>query len=148
MTPAIYLGLCLLVTAVAVCVYGVTNARRRATLRQLADRREMHFAAGDRFNLATQVARRFPVVGVAQPTISDVLYCRRDDRYCYVFRFDYTVGTIGTQRRRKSIVGYTEPKDGGGPSGLIIAPDGPELVEQYQDVIAQLRGENVKQPEA
>ena len=71
----------------------------------------MHYAPGDRFNLAAAVASRFPTTGIADPAISDVLYCRRASRYFYVFRFEYTVGAMGPRRRRRAIVGFIEPRD-------------------------------------
>jgi hypothetical protein len=141
MSPLMFFFACVGVTLAAMAVYAVADFRRRAELRELARSLEMHFSPGDRFNQAAEVARRFPAVAPADPTITDVLYCRRSQRYCYVFRLDYTIGVTGPKLRRKAIVGFTEPCDGepGEPSALAIADNAGTLVEQYRGLVERLR---------
>lgn len=101
---------CLGVTLLAWLVDAAQDWRRRAALRRLAVETGMHFAPGDRFNLAPRIAAGFPVVGAAGPCVADVLYGRREDRYYYVFRFDYTVGGAARPQRRRAVVGFSEPR--------------------------------------
>lgn len=151
MSPLTYLAACLAVTLVAVVIDAAGDARRRAALRRLAAAHGMHFAPGDRFNLAARVAATFPVVGAACPKVSDVIYGRRDDRYYYAFRFDYTVGVTHRPARRRAIVGFAEPRQATGghdpapdaspprSSPLMVAdPAGRPVVEQYRQAIADL----------
>lgn len=141
-SPTTYLLACLIITAAALGVYIVTDALRRAKLKRLAEQSEMHFSPIDRFKLAAEVARRFPVVGAADPKVSDLLYSRRDDRVWYVFRFEYTVGVTGPKLRRRAVVGFIEPRDrdGGEATKLVIAQPG-EVVGQYKEVLQALSAE-------
>jgi hypothetical protein len=141
-TPIVFLISCLILSGAAFAIDFAGDARRRATLRRLADEREMHFAAGDRFNLARRVWAAFPVVGAASPKVADVLYGRRDDRYHYVFRFDYTIGGTSRPRRCRAIVAFSEPRDraAAGPANaesmkLHIADGDLPLSEQYRRAI-------------
>jgi hypothetical protein len=147
MSPTTYLLACLCVMVLAVAIDAVGDGRRRARLRRLAQRAGMHFVAGDRFNLAPRVAAAFPVVGAARPKVADVLYGRRDDRYYYVFRFDYTVGGIARPQRRRAVVGMSEPRhrrdardataatpaDNG--AALTVADVSLPLIDQYELMI-------------
>jgi len=141
MSPLFFFFACVIVTAGAMGAYAITDARRRLRLRELARTCDMHFAAADRFNQAAAVASRFPAIAPADPAISDVLYCRRSERYWYVFRFDYTIGVTGPKLRRKAVVAFTESCDGaeGNPTPLLIAPPDVDLADQYRGLVEKLR---------
>ncbi|HRK30205.1 MAG TPA: hypothetical protein PLD59_03925 [Tepidisphaeraceae bacterium] len=135
-SPVALLFTVLLLTGLAVGGYAVADFRRHRRLRAMAAALEMHFAANDRFDLAATVARRFPVVAPADPLITDLIYCRRDRRYLYVFRFDYTIGVTGPKRRRRAIVGFSEPCDAPGePSSLYIDKSSDPLEQRYRSLV-------------
>ncbi|MCS7033065.1 MAG: hypothetical protein NZ561_03615 [Phycisphaerae bacterium] len=139
LSPITYLLGCLMLTVAAVGFAAAGDFRRRLRLKRLAEEARMHFSPSDRFNLAAAVAERFPVVGVADPKVSDLLYCRREQCQGYVFRFEYTVGVTGPKFRRRVIAGFVESREAGGAAGeLVIAPLGP-LDTQYRNVISRLR---------
>jgi hypothetical protein len=147
MSPAWFVLLCLGITLIALTIDAVDDLRRRSRLRRLAAASALHFAGNDRFNLVEKVARAFPVPGAARPTVADVIYGRRDNRYYYVFRFDYTVGGAARPQRRRAIVGFSEPRQTQAEVALAsaeealtlkIAPSGAEILAQYQQLIAEL----------
>jgi hypothetical protein len=137
----LFLLACLAVTLVAMTAHGARTFARRRALARLAAARDMHFAAGDRFNLAADVARQFPVLGAASPSVSDLLYGRRGGWHCYAFRFEYTVGVTGPRSRRRAVVGFVEPRDARAPRGAIglVRADArlPET-RQYEQVLERL----------
>lgn len=143
MSPVTYVLICLGVTLLAWVIDQADDWRRRAALRRLAEAGGMHFAPGDRFNLAGRIASVFPVVGAAAPRVGDVLYGRRDDRYYYVFRFDYTVGGAARPQRRRAVVGFSEPRqrceaEPGSThdaASLQVADMTLPLIEQYRTMI-------------
>lgn len=109
MTPLTLLAACLLVTLTAAGIHAAGVVKRRIALRRLAAIADLHFAAGDRFNLAWRVAALLPITGVAAARVSNVLYGRRGHCYYYIFRVDYTVGAAARQRRRRAVAVLEEP---------------------------------------
>jgi hypothetical protein len=128
----------LLLTAGALAMQVRARARRRAALRDLAARTGTHYSPHDRFGLAPRVARHFPLPGVADVRVSDLLY-RSDDRgHRYVFTADHTRGVLGIKRRARTIVLLTEPRHTPGrPAEPVIRAaeqDGP-TVAQYESFL-------------
>ena len=140
MSPLVYLISCLAVSVAAFWIDWVDDARLRSRLRAVAQRFGLHFFPGDRFNFAGDIARRFPVPGVADPEVNDLVYGRRDDRYFYVFRFDYTVGVTDRKQRRRAIVAFTESahREARQTGELLTAEPAGAIVTQYETLLERI----------
>ena len=118
MHPTNLFVLMLLVTTGALAFQMHARSRRAARLRALAARAGMHYSPVDRFGLGPRVARHFPVAGVADVRVSDLLYRSDDGGHRYVFVVDYTRGVLGAKRRLRAVARMTEPRPSGWGSGL------------------------------
>src|SRR5688500_15904276 len=98
-------------TAVAVLVEFISDRLRRRTLRRLAGEWAMTYSHSDTLRLAPKVARQFPIPGAANLRVSDVIYGIEHDRYRYVFRAQFTTGTVRTRRRLTRVATFAEPRD-------------------------------------
>ena len=129
----------LLLTAGALAVHVRRRARRAATPRALAERTRMHYSPRDRFGLAARVARYFPVPGVADVRVSDLLYRSDEQGHRYVFTADHTRGVLGAKRRVRSVVLLVEPRTPPGhpPAGpaLRVADPSSPVAEQYEAML-------------
>jgi hypothetical protein len=135
MTPHTFLLLVLSITLAAAGAEWVLTRGRRRRLRALAARWQMHYTPGDRFRLAPRVAARLPAVGAAAVTVKDLIYGIEADQYRYVFSAEYTVGTVRSQRRLRSVCTFAEPRDrqtNPADFNLLVAPDTMPLTEQYE----------------
>ena len=110
MYPWQLLVLMLLITAGALAEQMRARARRARRLRELASRERMHYSPVDRFGLGPRVAKHFPVAGVADVRVSDLLYRSDDGGHRYVFVVDYTRGVLGAKRRLRAVARMTEPR--------------------------------------
>jgi hypothetical protein len=135
MTPLVFLILTLSMTlAVAAPVWWTTRQRRRQ-LRALAARWKMHYSPGDRFRLAARIAGRLPAVGAAAVKVRDLIYGIEDQDYRYLFSAEFTIGTVRSQRRMRSICTFAEPRDRQSEPAdfpMLVAPDTMSLIEQYE----------------
>lgn len=110
MYPLHLFVLMLLVTTGALAFQMHARSRRAARLRALAAHAGMHYSPVDRFGLGPRVARHFPVAGVADVRVSDLLYRSDDGGHRYVFVVDYTRGVLGAKRRLRAVARMTEPR--------------------------------------
>lgn len=135
MTPIVFLLLVLSLTLAAAIAAWWLERRRRRQLRALAGQWSMHYAPGDRFQLAARVAGRLPAVGAAAVSIKDLIYGIEDQQYRYMFSAEYTVGTVRSQRRLRSVCTFAEPRDRQtepADFAILVAPDTMGLIEQYE----------------
>lgn len=135
MTTLDLLALTVGATAVAVASESITARRRRKSLRGLAAEWRMTYSRFDSLRLTPKVATKLPVPGAANLRITDVIYGIDHERYRYVFRAEFTIGTVRTKRRYARVATFTEPRDrqrGAVNAPVILAPDSGTLVEQYR----------------
>jgi hypothetical protein len=135
MTPLDVLAFTVSATAVAVAAESVAARRRRRALRRLAADWRMTYARFDSLRLSPKVARSFPIPGAASLRITDVIYGIEHERYRYVFRAEFTIGTVRTKQRLARVATFSEPRDRQRPQGtapVVLAPDEGSLVEQYR----------------
>jgi hypothetical protein len=143
--PAYLLLACVAVTVLAWLVQAIVDGKRRRRLRRIAAGSGFHFASNDRFKLAARAAERFPIPDVRRPRVSDVIYGRRGERYCYVFRFDYTTSDARRPRRHSAIVTATEAQkpigDDPPPTPALhlnVIEDGETDLARYERAVGEL----------
>ncbi|HEX4123811.1 MAG TPA: hypothetical protein VHY37_03730 [Tepidisphaeraceae bacterium] len=137
MTPAETLFCLIGASAAAAAIDSASQLRRRAGLRALARKWQMHYSERDQLRLAPRVAEQFPIPGIANLQISDIIYARNDDVYRYVFTAQYTTGVIRTKHRPIRVASFVEPRDSRQPRCTIpiqLAPADMPLLEQYQSL--------------
>lgn len=135
MTPLDVLALTVGATAVAVAAESISARRRSKALRGLAAEWRMTYSRSDSLRLTPMVAGNLPVAGAANLRITDVIYGIDHERYRYVFRAEFTTGTVRTKRRCARVATFTEPRDrqrAAGTASVVLAPDSGTLVEQYR----------------
>jgi hypothetical protein len=145
MSPLLFLGLMLLLTATAVTVDFLSRRRLRCQLQTLATELKMAYSHRDRFALADRVAEHFPVPGAAAVRVIDLLYSSDAESYRYLFSAEYTSGVIRSKRRLLRAVSLREPKGISDPSiwsNMLLAPGNLSLIEQYRYLAAS----NAPQP--
>jgi len=140
-SPALFfLGL-VGVTALVWAVHRILRHGHKQRLKQLASSWGMTYAQADPFNLAARVAGDFPIPGVADLRIRDMIYATHGDRHRYVFTAEYTMGVVDRHRREARAVTFCDPKDSGGcASPLILGPGELALIEQYRQLAQQWGG--------
>jgi hypothetical protein len=141
MTPIDVLAFTVFVTAVAVAAESIAARRRRKVLRRLAAEWGMTYSAFDSLRLTPRVARAFPIPGAANLRITDVIYGIENERYRYVFRAEFTLGTVRNRRRLARVATFSEPRDRQRPQGsspVVLAPDAGEMVDQYRHLAPAL----------
>src|SRR5690349_6540985 len=93
-----------LVTGTAAAAVGAAALRksRSARVAALASDWRMSYTAADRFQLTPKVAAQFPIPGVADVVLRDLIYGQdpATGRLRYVFTIEYTTGVLRTKRRR------------------------------------------------
>ena len=135
MAPIDVLAFTVCATAVAVAAESVVAGRRRRALRRLAAEWRMTYSRLDSLRIGPRVARTFPIPGAANIRITDVIYGIENERYRYVFRAEYTVGTVRKRQRIARVATFSEPRERQRPQGtapVVLAPDAGTLVEQYR----------------
>ena len=152
MTPLDVLGFTVGATAFAVAAESVVAGRRRRALRRLAAEWRMTYSRLDSLRIGPRVARTFPVPGAANLRVTDVIYGIENERYRYVFRAEFTVGTVRKRRRVARVATFSEPRDRQRPQGtapVVIAPDTGSVVDQYRHLApAAARAANAAPPAA
>jgi len=135
-SPAIFFTSLLCVTALVWTLNRLTRHAHKKQLRSLAGQWGMQYAQADLFNLAARVASEFPIVGVADLVIRDMIYATQGDRHRYVFTAEFTLGVIDRHRREARAVTFCDPRDTGGhcATPLILAPEELPLIEQYRQL--------------
>ena len=135
MTPLDVLSFTVCATAVAVAAEAVAARRRRRVLRRLAAEWRMTYSRSDTLRLAPKVARGFPIPGAANLRVTDVIYGIDHERYRYVFRAEFTTGTVRKKRRVARVATFSEPRDrqrAQAVPAVTLAPDAGKLVDQYR----------------
>ena len=70
-----------------------------------------------------------------------MIYGIEADQYRYVFSAEYTIGTVRSQRRLRSVCTFAEPRDrqtNPADFNLLVAPDTMTLTEQYEHLRQEL----------
>jgi hypothetical protein len=141
MTPLDVLAFSVCATALAVAGEAIASRRRRKALRKLAADWRMTYSRFDSLRLTPKVARSFPVPGAANLLVTDVIYGIEHERYRYVFRVEYTVGTIRRRKRMARVGTFSEPRDRQRPQGaasVVLAPEQGTLADQYRHLAPSL----------
>jgi hypothetical protein len=151
MTPLDVLAFCVGATAVAVAAESLSARRRRRALRRLAADWRMTYSRFDSLRLTPKVARAFPIPGAANLLVSDVIYGIEHERYRYVFRAEFTVGTTRTKKRLARVATFSEPRDrerqrAQGAATVVLAPDEGTLVDQYRHLAPSLAARAARAP--
>src|SRR5688500_12993643 len=97
--PAIFLISLLILTALVWTLHRVARHGHKRKLRELAAQWRMSYTPSDVFDLSARVASEFPIPGVADLRIRDMIYASQGDRHRYVFTAEYTLGVIERHRR-------------------------------------------------
>jgi hypothetical protein len=105
---------------------------RSAKLAALAASWGMRFTMEDRFRLAPRVASGFPIAGVADVLVRDLIYRQEDVGFRYLFTVEYTVGILRTKRRRIGAGMVLEIGAVEAFSVVTLAPGERTLFEQYR----------------
>jgi hypothetical protein len=124
-------------SGVALVIDHASRLRRRNELRELARRWQMHYSERDQLRLAARVAEQFPIPGVANLRISDIIYGRQNDVYRYIFTAQYTTGIVRTKHRPIRVASFVEPRDSLQPRCVVsieLAPADRPLMEQYRSL--------------
>jgi len=135
MTPLDVLSFTVCATAVAVAAEAAVARRRRKALRRLAAEWRMTYSRSDTLRLAPKVARGFPIPGAANLRVTDVIYGIDHERYRYVFRAEFTTGTVRSKRRVARVATFSEPRDrqrAQATPSVTLAPENGKLVDQYR----------------
>src|SRR3954468_11670542 len=135
-SPAMFFFGLLGVTAAVWAIHRGLRHGHKERLKQLASAWGMRYAQADPFNLAARVAGEFPIPGVADLRIRDMIYATQGDRHRYVFTAEYTMGVVDRHRREARAVTFCDPKDSAGhcATPLILAPEELPLLDQYKQL--------------
>jgi hypothetical protein len=135
-SPFVFFISLLCVTAMVWTLHRVMRHAHKKHLRALAGQWGMQYAQSDPFQLAARVAAEFPIVGVADLVVRDMIYATQGDRHRYVFTAEYTLGVIDRHRREARAVTFCDPREAGGQCAtpLILAPEELPLIEQYRQL--------------
>src|SRR5258705_7560337 len=109
-SPAIFFTSLLCVTAVVWTLNRLARHAHKKQLRSLAGQWGMQYAQADLFNLAARVAAEFPIIGVADLVIRDMIYATQGDRHRYVFTAEFTLGVIDRHRREARSGPFSVPR--------------------------------------
>lgn len=135
MTPLDVLAFTVCATAGAVAAEAIVARKRRKVLRRLAAEWRMTYSRVDSLRLTPKIARNFPVPGAANLRVTDVIYGIDHERYRYVFRAEFTTGTVRTKKRSARVATFSEPRDRQrthAAAVVALAPQAGSLVEQYR----------------
>ena len=134
MIPLTFLSSVLAVTLAGFVGSMVQRHWATERFRRLAAGHQMQYAEQDLFQITPRVVERFPIPGVSDIRVSDVIYRRDGERYRYLFTIEYTLGVVRTKRRVRRAATFCEPRDRGSVSGwskLELAPAELCLSDQY-----------------
>jgi hypothetical protein len=151
MTPLDVLSFTVGATAVAVAAEAIAARRRRKVLRRLAADWRMTYSRADTLRLTPKVSRSFPIAGAANLRITDVIYGIDHERYRYVFRAEFTTGTVRKKKRVARVATFSEPRDrqrSQATATVALAPDTGKLVDQYRHLAPAMTPRPSKPPAA
>jgi hypothetical protein len=139
LTPAVLLGLLLVISMVAHLGSVMWRQRRRSQLRRLAREWKMQYSPNDVFHLAGRVAPGLPVLGAADVRVHDVIYGSEPDGYRCIFSAEYTAGVVRSRSRRRCVVSILEPRANPDEaakewSSFQVAASDLRLIEQYESL--------------
>src|SRR5436853_7615596 len=97
-SPSVFFLSLLTLTAVIWILHRAMRHAHKKQLRNLASEWGMQYAQADLFNLAARVAADFPIVGVADLVVRDMIYATQGDRHRYLFTAEHTFGVIDKPR--------------------------------------------------
>jgi hypothetical protein len=140
-----FLALLMGVSAAARLAFVLMQRRQRKQLQAMARDWRMHYSPRDHFDLADRVAGRFPLSGIAEVRVADVIYGTEDEFYRYFFSTEYTVGVTRAKHRVRRVVTFREPRSRRASdewSPLILAPEELPIIEQYQKLKEDLEATN------
>lgn len=133
MSPFAFLCLLVLITACVALLWRLMRIFHRWRLQRAAVRWRMRYCAGDQFRLATRLESCFPVIGASDLRVRDLMYSGTEVHHCYIFTVEFTVGLLGSKRRRPRVIRIIEPRSPGEhPNMLEMAPVKRSLLEQYR----------------
>jgi len=138
MAPGEVFSFTVCATALAMALDMISRRRTRRALRKLAAEWRMNYSQADCLRLTPKVAGRFPIPGAANLRVTDVIYGVEHDRYRYVFRTEFTTGTVSARRRQVRIATFSEPRDrrqrGRHAVPVVLAPAGGRLIHQFRQL--------------
>ncbi len=150
MAPGEVFSFTVFATAVALAVQHVAARRTRRALRRLAGEWGMTYSPGDPLRLTPKVAARFPVPGAANLRVTDVIYGSEHDRYRYVFRTEFTTGTVSAKRRQTRVGTFSEPRDRQqrtrAAAPVDLAPAKGTLLDQYRNLAPATAARRARMP--
>jgi hypothetical protein len=132
MNPVEFLLTILLITVLAMILNEVRRRVRRRALRDLGAQWGMIYSPTDHLLLQQRIGGAFPIPGLANIVIEDVLYGVEEGRRRYIFTAQYTRGVIRRKKRISHAVSCHETCDGSALSPLVLAPVELPIVEQYR----------------
>ena len=151
MTPLDVLSFTVCATAVAVAAESLAARRRRIVLRRLAAEWRMTYSRVDSLRLTPKISHTFPVPGAANLRVTDVIYGIDHERYRYVFRAEFTTGTVRRKTRVARVATFSEPRDrqrSQATPTVALAPDTGSLVDQYRHLAPAMTPRPPKPPPA
>src|SRR6185295_436573 len=99
LSPSLFFLSLLSVTALVWILHRVMRHAHKKQLRALAGEWGMQYAQADLFKISARVAADFPITGVADLVIRDMIYATQGDGHRYIFTAEYTLGVIDRHRR-------------------------------------------------
>jgi hypothetical protein len=142
MTPLEFLYGTIALTAISLAANLLLVRRRRRRLQALARSLELHFSPLDRFHLASKIVGIFPTPGVAELSVSDVMYGQDGGLQQYVFLTHYSAGAMRTKRRRSCVAAFEEPRHASSQSStprIVVTPREGTFVDQFTAAMHALR---------
>ena len=133
-SPALFLYAMIAVSAAAWLAHVLVCRAREKSLRQLAAQWQMSYVRGDLFNLARRLRGHFPVEGIHDLRVVDLIYGSEGERHRCIFTAEYTcVGQPQPRRRaRVACVWEAREAESGGRITPQLAPADLGLLEQYR----------------
>src|SRR5258706_111461 len=123
-SPSVFFISLLCVTAMVWTLHRVMRHAHKKKLRELAGQWGMQYAQADLFNLASRVASDFPIPGVADLLVRDMIYATQGDRHRYIFTAEYTLGVIDRHSREARQVAYADMTGSGNETYAHLAENG------------------------
>ena len=135
-SPAVFFLSLLCVTAFVWVLHRAMRHAHKQQLRALASQWGMQYAQADLFKISSRVAAGFPIVGVADLIVRDMIYATQGDRHRYIFTAEYTLGVVDRHRREARAVTFCDPREAGGQCAtpIILAPEELPLLDQYKQL--------------
>lgn len=115
----------------------VRLGRRHARLKRLAGEWGMQFCPDDCFRLTLRVAESFPVCGVSDMRVVDLVYGQDGGSHRYIFTAEYTEGVVRTKRRIRRVAMVVESRGRNSSDRetcIVLAPSERSLLDQYRHV--------------